>query len=448
MNVRRIAMLILMLLLVLCAPGLTFPLTLGESIKIALQENHEIKAMEEKKKGAKYGVMESVGNFLPTVSVATNYSRAEGGRKFEFPIATRADLTTGEILYEASVETGFLEKEAHDTKLEVVQPIFQGGALWSQLGLSRAQNRAADHELQAKKQDIALLVQEAYYNVLEAEKMLQAMEQAVELAQEHYRVADALYQTGMTGRSETLRADVLLSSTLQDRLAAENGLAVSRMAFNSLLNLDLEKSIPLAEVEPPASMELTLEECVQSALRYNPGLSGFQEQLRAAAKSKGLARSAFLPKLNLIFNYGWHEEAYEFDPEADFWMVMGVANWDLFTSGRNLAVYQQSKAGYRQVEHELRAFRNGLELQVTQAYLSLEEAINRLDLARRSLASAEENYRVTEASYREGLAAQVEKIDAQVTLTEARVTYARTQYGLYTSQARLKNLMGIMPEFN
>jgi outer membrane protein TolC len=195
-------------------------------------------------------------------------------------------------------------------------------------------------------------------------------------------------------------------------------------------------------------MDLTMEECVQRALAHNHELLGFQEQLRVAAKSKGLARSAFLPQLNLIFDYGWHEEEYQFDPDADFWMVMGVASWDLFTSGRNLAIYQQSRAGYRQVEHELRAFRDGLKLETTQAYLSFEEASNRLDLAKRGLASAEENYRVTEASYREGLATQVDEIDAQVTLTEARVTYAQTQYGLYKSQAKLKNLMGIMPEFN
>jgi outer membrane protein TolC len=127
---------------------------------------------------------------------------------------------------------------------------------------------------------------------------------------------------------------------------------------------------------------------------------------------------------------------------------MGVASWDLFTSGRNLARYKQSKAGYRQVEHELEAFRDGLRLQVSQAYLALKEARNGLELARRALASAEENYRVTEASYREGMVTQVDEIDAQVILTEARVTYARTRYGMYTAQAVLKNLIGMMPRFD
>jgi len=423
-------------------------LTLAESIQMALQENDEIKAMEEKYRGAKYGVMESVGNFLPSASFSTTYSRAEGGREFEFPIATRADLTTGEILYETSIQASFIEEESHDTKLEVVQPIFQGGALWSQLGLARAKKRAVDFELQAKRSDIALRVQEAYYQVLEAEQMLAAIEEAVSLAREHVRVAQALFETGMASRAEALRADVLLSSTLQDHLRAENGLTLARRAFNNLLNRDLYHAVDLKEAGELAPLELTLEQCVRRAYERNPGLKSFQAQLTAAGKSVGLARSGFLPKLNLVFDYGWYEDKYRFDPADDYWMVMGLASWELFSGSRNLARYKQSKAGYRQVQYELNAFRDGLKLQVTQAYLGLEEARSRLDLAQRALVSAEENYRITEASYREGLVTQVDEIDAQVTLTEARVNHASTRYEVYKAQARLENLLGLMPIFN
>ncbi|MCK4271312.1 TolC family protein, partial [bacterium] len=75
---------------IICLPVLAVPLTITQSVEIALQENEEIKAVEEKQRQAKYGVMESVGNFLPSVSLSTAYSRAEGGREFNFPIATRA----------------------------------------------------------------------------------------------------------------------------------------------------------------------------------------------------------------------------------------------------------------------------------------------------------------------------------------------------------------------
>jgi outer membrane protein TolC len=252
----------------------------------------------------------------------------------------------------------------------------------------------------------------------------------------------------MTGRAEILRADVLLSATLQDRLRAENGLTMARRDFNSLLNRDLDQEVSLEEAEVLAPMDLALEECIAKAFGQNPKLRSFQEQLKVAGKTVSLARSNFLPKLNLIFDYGWHEKEYRFHPDSDFWMLMGVASWELFSGSRNLARYKQSKAGYRQVEHELEAFRDGLRLQVTQAYLSLREARNRLDLAQRAMTSSEENYRVTEASYREGLATQVDEIDAQVTLTEARVTHAQTQYEMYKAQAKLENLMGMMPYFD
>jgi len=430
---------------IICLPVLAVPLTITQSVEIALQGNEEIKAVEEKQWQAKYGVMESVGNFLPSVSLSTAYSRAEGGRELDFPIATRADLTTGEILYESSVRVSFMEEESHDTKLEVVQPIFQGGALWSQLGLARTQRRAAGFELQAKRSEIALRVKEAYCGVLEAENLLEAMDEAVDLSREHLRVAQSLYEAGMAGRAETLRGDVLLSFTLQDSLRAVNGLIMARRAFNSLLNYDLDREVFLTEVEETRPLDLTLDECVQVAFESNPALRGFQTQLTMAGKSVSLARSSFLPKVNLVLDYGWYEDKYRFDPDDDYWMLMGLASWEIFAGTRNLARYKQSKAGYRQAEHELKAFGDGLELQVTQAYLDLQEATGRLDMALRALASAEENYRVNEASYREGMATQVDKIDAQMTLTEARVNYASTRYEIYKVQARLESLMGLMP---
>ena len=430
---------------IICLPVLAVPLTITESVEIALQENEEIKAVEEKQRQAKYGMMESVGNFLPSVSLSTAYSRTEGGREFDFPIATRADLTTGEILYESSMKVSFMEEESHDTKLEVVQPIFQGGALWSQLGLARTQRRAAGFELQAKRSEIALRVKEAYCGVLEAENLLEAMDEAVGLSREHLRVAQSLYEAGMVGRAETLRGDVLLSSTLQDSLRAINGLIMARRAFNSLLNHDLDREVFLAEVEETRPLDLTLDECVQVAFESNPALRGFQMQLTMAEKSVSLVRSSFLPKVNLVLDYGWYEDKYRFDPDDDYWMLMGLASWEIFAGTRNLARYKQSKAGYRQVEHELRAFCDGIKLQVTQAYLDLQEATSRLDMALQALASAEENYRVNEASYREGIAAQVDKIDAQMTLTEARVNYTSTRYEMYKAQARLESLMGMMP---
>ena len=196
------------------------------------------------------------------------------------------------------------------------------------------------------------------------------------------------------------------------------------------------------ETEGFEPLGLTLDECIARAVAGNPGLMSFQKQVEAAGKAVHLSRSSLLPKVNLIFDYGWHEETYQFDPDSDFWMVMGVASWDIFTSGRHLARYQQSKASHRQLKHELGAYQDAIELQVTQAYLALEEARRGLTLAEEALASAEENYRITAASYREGLASQVDEIDAQVTLTEARVNHSRTRYQIYVAGARLDNLIG------
>jgi len=91
---------------------------------------------------------------------------------------------------------------------------------------------------------------------------------------------------------------------------------------------------------------------------------------------------------------------------------------------------------------EERKARNNLNLDLTQAYLQLKEAWERLDVARRSVTAAEEALRITQDRYKQGAADITELLTAQVGLTATRTRNVAAYYDYLTAQANLNRARG------
>ena len=74
----------------------------------------------------------------------------------------------------------------------------------------------------SQEQEVALQVIEAYFGVLEGEKLVLTADQELHSVEEHRRVAQALYENGAVTRNDLLQAEVRLASARQKLLAARN----------------------------------------------------------------------------------------------------------------------------------------------------------------------------------------------------------------------------------
>jgi outer membrane protein TolC len=77
--------------------------------------------------------------------------------------------------------------------------------------------------------------------------------------------------------------------------------------------------------------------------------------------------------------------------------------------------------------------KEGISLQISQAYLSLVEAELRLDTSAAMLEAAEEAYRM----------AAIDLIDAEHALTQARLNRAKSKYDYEAAKAKLASACGL-----
>mgnify|MGYP005853888147 CR=1 FL=1 len=93
-------------------------------------------------------------------------------------------------------------------------------------------------------------------------------------------------------------------------------------------------------------------------------------------------------------------------------------------------------------EHD-RKLRLGLELEVEQARLLLQEADERLDVTATAVAQAEEGVQLTRARFEQGLALATQLVDAETALTGARVRRAEAEADRRIAVAALRRALGL-----
>jgi len=71
-----------------------------------------------------------------------------------------------------------------------------------------------------------------------------------------------------------------------------------------------------------------------------------------------------------------------------------------------------------------------ITLEVRQAYLSVQESLQEVDIANLAVTQADENYRVTSANYQAGAMTNSDLLDAQTALTQAKIASIQSKANL------------------
>jgi outer membrane protein TolC len=407
------------------------PLTLERAVRIALGANPELSQARERMRAAEFRADGAVAAYLPRVDLTWTYQ--DGRRAFEF-----RDFLTGETrLFQIPVSNHYA------ARLDASQTIFGGGRTLARIRRSRADTEAASYDLEATTQLLVRRVREQYYTVLGAEALIIEARDSLRREREALRVAKRLLAEGMSPRAEVLRAEVQEAAGEQRLLEAENALEIGRGVLNALLARDLETEITLASAtEPPKPLGRSLAEFQEMALGRRPDLLAAQARLRAAKQGVNEATGSLLPRFEVRGSYGLQNPSLSLSRKQDDWQALGVVNFNVFNGGADIARLREARALSSGTNARLEDLERTVKLQARQAYLAVQEAARRFELAERREASAAENFRVVRGAYEQGLASGLDRLDAETVLTAARVERIQATYAYASARAALEWAVG------
>lgn len=445
--------LLLLVLLVLSINGFAQSTILDNYIQEGLKSNLQLKQEQLNYERSMENLAQAKSLFLPYVGANATYQLADGGRKISIPVGDLVNpvysnlnqinsvLNPGAPQYPmiSNQTTNFLATDFHDTKLRVIQPLFNPDIYFNYkaqkelITVQQAQKKAYENQL---KYDIT----SAYFQYLQSYEALRILKNTQVLLGELLKINQSLVANAKATKDVVLGTEYELNKIEQQIAENEKNNQVAQAFFNFLLNRDMNSAI-----DRDSTLSVTLNESQEvssltnTALQQRQELQQLQNGLRANQQLIELNKgNALLPKINVVGDVGYQGFSYKFNSDQQYWLVQFGLTWDIFKGGEKRAKTQQARIDYQVTENKLAQTKKQIELQVIQSHYELQSAKQAYKASQSGVKSAEKSFQIVRAKYKEGQAILLEYLDAQNKFTTAQLTNSINQFELLRKAAALQ----------
>ncbi len=420
------------------------PLTLDACMAIALKNSNVINIAKEGVKGATAQKKEAFSVFLPKLNTSYSYTRLS-----EAPFIRTGELPPPYSLLNG-IEIPVGTKDNYNWTFEVRQPLFAGGAILANYQASSIGEDAARIEETAKYQDVIQEVKIAYFNVLRAQRIKDAVRQSVEMLNAHCNIAKNFFEVGMIPKNDLLHAEVELANGHQALIRAQNAVELAKSLLNTVLKHKMHTPIEVVDILTYQPLKQSLEECLNVARQERPELKISLLKVAQAEKVVRMSKSEYFPALNLVGNYtrfgdnpSTSGSAYK---DMENWQVMAVASWNFWEWGKTKYRVDASKARENQAMEASKELNDRIALEIKNAYLMLQEAESQIAVSRKVIKQAQENFRISEERYQQSVSTSTVVLEAQTLLTKAKSEYANALGDYNINYAKLQRAMGTIKQ--
>ncbi|WP_223922148.1 TolC family protein [Geobacter sp. AOG2] len=399
------------------------PLTLQECLERAKQYNPGLKAAAWSPRIAEQDIRQTS---------ATNYPR----------IDAQAGYTVQQAAQGAKIGGMAAETQQADyatAGLSATYTIYDFGRRNARQQMSRALADSSVQSFEARRTDISLQVIEAYFSILETDKLITAAADEVTQVEEHRRVAQALFEEGVVTRNDVLQADVRLAAAKQKLLTMKNRKENDWLQLNFLtgsqanFRAELDEGVTLSN----GSMSLVNE---NDALSRRHDVLALRHGVQASDMEVRESKAAFYPELytQAALNYVQNDKALEQTIVA---ATIGI-KVNLFDGFASTATTEKAVRNRSRNQDALRQAESQVRLEIDSSKNDVNVARERISVAETAIRQSEENLRINKERYQERVGTATEVLDAQTLVTQAKTDYYSALYDYQVSTARLKRAVG------
>jgi len=391
-------------------------------MEIALTRNPETRESWQRARSAAAAVGQARSAYLPSADFTAGADRSD-------PVSLDSQQGLGPAnTFDAGFGVGYL--------------LFDGGARTAVSKGAEADLLGANFQHNATLQDIALKVEEAYYQLLAAKELERVAEQTVRQTKYHVDVAQARHENGLVARSDVLKAETENADADLQLVRASSQVRIARGNLANAMGLKPFELFEVADLpRNPHKRELAdVKRLMADAASARPGLRAVLARVESARANVKAGQARYWPKVTLDADYGLRDRT--FVPARDEWTIGLGVTLPLFDGFNREYTVRRAKADLAESVAEYESLLRTVELEVWTAYSRLIEAGQAIEAARTLVASAEESDRVTEGEYKNGTASIIDVTDAQTSRTTADVRLVQARLDWYTALARLERAIG------
>ena len=336
----------------------------------------------------------------------------------------------------------------------LVQLITDFGRTVNLMSSAKLQEKAQNANALATTEDIVLATDQAFYNALQAQALLEVAQQTVTTRGSVEHQIDELTKNKLKSSLDLAFAQVNLSQAKLLQLDAENNVNSTIAALTAILGFDKQITYELTEEDtqlppPPPDVDVL----INTAMQQRPDLQALTYGQQAAEKFRRAQREQLLPTISALGIAG----VTPVRPDCfggcfsnyfiSSWygaigvnMNVPIFNGFLFTAEASEANYRAKAAA-----ENTRDLRDQVVRDVRTAWLSTNTAFQRVGVEEELAKEADLGLTLAQGRYQLSLGSIVELSQAQLQQTDAAIGYVNAQYQYRLSLSTLNFEIGVQP---
>jgi outer membrane protein TolC len=407
-------------------------LTMESAVQMALARNERALSADQSVRAVEARVTRARSYFLPQLNATGVYTR----RPFEV-VRQMGDQRIVVQNYNALSGVAALNMTLFDSRS--IPALLQ----------AKADRKAEIYASAEAKRQLAFEVSNAFLTTLGTEQMLEAANHRFEFARQALAAARARYAAGLVSTNDVTRAELEYANAEMGITQVKGQVETTYLQLGYLLDDEqiIQKElqapdflIQAAQEEEPPAIEQLISQAQERRLDLN--------SLRWRSKSQQALliepTLKWLPTLSLNAQYRYTNEAGLTGRNFN-WNAGMTLTWAIFDGFSRNADHKERSAWVEIADLDVQSSLRGVELDVRDALVSLDNQRAALKQAQVAYEVARRNAREVAELYRQGLTSVLQVADANVQLFEAEVDLVRARYSLGSAYLNLEAAQGLDP---
>ena len=427
---------------VVSALSIEEPLTIEEVLSIALNNNTDLNQARFRVHQAKAMTDISYAAFWPSLGFYSEYMQGDAPSSYLFKTIDQRKLPD-DVNFN---DPGWFEN--YETGLTARMNLFNSGKDYLAVRMAQKGETIADLDQKAIENSLVAQVIITFYDTLAAMEFIDIARRSVNTVSEQLRIMQVRFEGGGALKSDLLSLEVRLAQAKEQLLTSENHYKIALMTLSNLMGVDtahvdngqvlLKKSFP-----DTSSVPETYHDGITYALEHRPELAGVRQKLIQSRMGLDSAKAGYLPRLDIMARYYMADPNMKYNIDRENWVAAITLNWDIFTGFSTSANVRKAEAMFKEMLEADRHTILGIGLDVKTAYLKLEEAQSRYQVAISALDSAEESFRLVKNHYLGGSVPVTRYLETELDLTRTRIRATAAFYDRIKATSDVARAIGL-----
>jgi len=308
---------------------------------------------------------------------------------------------------------------------------------------------AADYTHNAAIQNVALQVEQAYYQYLNAKALRAAQEASLKAARESLAAAEERHRAGVSTIADVLQARTAFSQAELALESVEGQIQTIRGSLATAMGVPATIPVEAGELPQDVAVDVVAESVDQFIARAEAERPDLAAARLTALKAESHIRSVKAQGLPTLYANGTLNRTYFYNsttvPYADLYSGAILLRIPVFTGWKNTYDVLKAREDAETARAQAETLADQVILQVWTSYYNLKTASQQVKTARELFASARQSEEVAVGRYKAGVGSILDLLTAQTAFANARAQEVQARANWFLAMAQLAHDTGALP---